>query len=131
MARKRGVTYEQFCAMALKLPGVADGSSYGTPALRVKKKFMARLREPDVLVLKPVDDMEKQFLMETQPRTFFLADHYRGSDAILVRLSMADPTELRDLVERAWRARRQGSAPHMMPRYGDVNCIRSGGWLSW
>src|SRR4051812_229382 len=99
MAKKRGVTFEQFCTMARDLPGVEDGPSYGTPALRVKKKFMARLREPDVLVLKPIDDLEKQFLLETRPQTYFITNHYRGSNAILVRLSMADASELLDLMQ--------------------------------
>lgn len=81
------------------------GTSYGTPALHVKKKFMARLRDddPDVMVLKPVYDDEQQFLMETQPDVFFLTDHYRGYPTILLRLSKVDPDQLRDLITESWR----------------------------
>ncbi len=104
MASKRGVTFEQVRDMMLALPGVEEGSSYGTPGFRVKGKFMSRLREDDVLVLKPVDEMERRFLMETQPQTYFITDHYRGSDAMLVRPSKARPAELGDLIERCWRA---------------------------
>ena len=42
---KRGTTWAQVCKMARKLPGVEEGRSYGTPALHVCKKFMARLKE--------------------------------------------------------------------------------------
>ena len=102
MTEPRGVTFEQVREMMLALPGVEEGSSYGTPGFRVAKKFLSRLREHDVLVLKPVDDIQRQFLMETQPKVFFVTDHYRGSDAILVRLSKVRPSELRDLIERCW-----------------------------
>ena len=100
----RGVTFDRVREMILALPGVEEGSSYGTPGFRVAEKFMSRLREDDVLVLKPVDEIERQFLMETQSKTFFITDHYRGSDAMLVRLSNARPDELRELIERCWRA---------------------------
>lgn len=80
---KRGVTFEQATEMALVLPGVEATSSFGAPALKVKGKFMARLREPDVMVLKPIEDDEQQFLMDTQPDVFFITDHYRGYPAIL------------------------------------------------
>ena len=55
-------------------------------------------------LLKPVDDIQRQFLMETQPKVFFVTDHYRGSDAILVSLSKVRASELRDLIEGCWRS---------------------------
>lgn len=102
--KKRGLTYSDFEAMALELPGVVAGTSYGTPALRVGKKFMARLREEDVLVLTPIDDIEQRFLMETQPQTYFTTDHYRGYPTILIRLSQANRDDLRDMLRRCWEA---------------------------
>jgi hypothetical protein len=103
MAAKRGVTFEQATAMALAFPGVEMRPSYGTPGLYVAKKFMGRLREPDVLVLKPIEDDEQQFLMGTQPKVFFLTDHYRGYPAILIRLSKVHPAEMVELIEQSWR----------------------------
>lgn len=41
----RGATWAGVCQVALKLPGVERGTCYGTPALRVHKKFLARLKE--------------------------------------------------------------------------------------
>jgi hypothetical protein len=103
---KRGVTFARLSQLMLALPGVESGTSYGTPSFRVKGKFMARLRDddPDVLVLKPIDEIEKAFLMETQPQTFFLTDHYRGGSAILIRLSNVDEGDLAEMIERCWRA---------------------------
>jgi hypothetical protein len=100
---KRGTTFEQVTAIALAFPGVEARSSYGTPGLYVAKKFMARLREPDVMVLKPVEDDEQRFLMGTQPDVFFLTDHYRGYPAILIRLSQVQPEQMRELIEQSWR----------------------------
>jgi hypothetical protein len=54
-------------------------------------------------VLVPVYDDEQRFLMETQPETFFLTDHYRGWPAILIRLSKVDRAQLFELLDQAWR----------------------------
>ncbi|HLF78332.1 MAG TPA: MmcQ/YjbR family DNA-binding protein [Dehalococcoidia bacterium] len=97
------MTYDEVVQMALELPGVETSTSYGTPALKVRGKFMARLREPDVMVLKPIDDIEKQMLMETQPETFFITDHYRGYPTVLIRLSRIEPVQLTALLEQCWR----------------------------
>lgn len=102
-AARRGVTFDQVTTMALALPGVEARSSYGTLGLYVAGKFMARLREPDVMVLKPIEDDEQRFLMGTQPDVFFLTDHYRGYPAILIRLSKADRGQMRELIEQSWR----------------------------
>ncbi|MCC6983291.1 MAG: MmcQ/YjbR family DNA-binding protein [Bauldia sp.] len=86
----------------LALPGVTEAPSYGTPGLKVKGKFLARLREPDVLVVVcPLD--EKEFLLEADPEVFFETPHYKGWPAILVRLSRIEPQNLKQLIERAWR----------------------------
>ncbi|MEJ1965936.1 MAG: hypothetical protein WDO56_32060 [Gammaproteobacteria bacterium] len=39
-----GAMYQRVCKIARKLPGVEESTSYGTPALKVKGRFMARLR---------------------------------------------------------------------------------------
>jgi hypothetical protein len=103
MARSSGVTFAQVEKMAVTLPGVVARSSYGTPGLYVAKKFMARLREPDVLVLTPVEDDEQRFLMETQPEVFFKTPHYVGHPSVLIRLSKADRAQMRDLIGQSWR----------------------------
>ena len=102
---RRGVTFGEVRAIFLALPGVEQGTSYGTPAFKLKGKFMARLRDddPDVLVLKPIEDDEQRFLMETQPRAFFKTPHYVGSPTILIRLSHVDRAQLHELVEQCWR----------------------------
>lgn len=100
---KRTLTWEHVVEMAAAYPGVVAKTSYGTPGLHVGTKFMARLREPDVMVLKPIHDDEQQFLMETRPDAFFLTDHYRGYPAILIRLSKVQRGQLAGLIDQCWR----------------------------
>ena len=83
-------------------PGVEESLSYGTVALKVRGKLMARMREPNVLVLRCELD-EKEFLMLSAPEVYFETDHYKGWPAILVRLSEIDPEELKMGLEKAWR----------------------------
>lgn len=89
--------------IALSFPGVEEGTSYGTPGFRVRRKFLARLKEDgETLVLK-VGDLEKDFLLETEPEIYFTTDHYNGYPSVLVRLAKIEPDALRDAFEQAWR----------------------------
>jgi hypothetical protein len=97
------VTWDEVVEIACRLPGVETGSSYGTPALKVRKKFMSRLREPDIMVLVAVDDIEQRMLMDTRPDVYFKTPHYEGHASILIRLSKVEPADLAELVEQSWR----------------------------
>ena len=99
------MTYDEVREMALAWPGVEEGTSYGTPALKVKGKFLARLREDgDSLVIKDVEFDERDMLMEAAPEVFYITDHYKGWPMMLVRLSKAHPQQLRSLLFRSWKA---------------------------
>ena len=102
------MTFDDVAALALPLPGVALGTSYGTPALKVAPKvdgsggkLLARLREDGDLVLRCEDGL-RDALLEMQPAVFYLTPHYAGYDSILVRLAIADADQIGGLVERAW-----------------------------
>lgn len=95
------MTFDDVAAIALPLPGVALGTSYGTPAIKVAGKLLARLRDDGDMVLK-VEDGLREALLETQPEAFHTTPHYDGYPVLLVRLAAADPEQLAGLVERAW-----------------------------
>ena len=89
--------------LALSFLGVEEGTCYGTPAFRVKGRFLARLREDgETLAIKCGFD-ERDFRMAADPATFFTTDHYRGYPTVLVRLSNVTEADLRDVLEEAWR----------------------------
>src|SRR5512132_2203457 len=99
----KGVTFATVTRMALQLPGVEAGTSYGTPAFRVKGKFLARLKEDGGTLVVRIDQDDREAWMAADRETFFITDHYRGWPAMLVRLSSVDRGELRKLLEIAWR----------------------------
>jgi hypothetical protein len=91
-------------AAALRFPGVEEGTSYGTPSLKVRGKFMARLRtNPDALVVRTIDLADRDALLKGDPDVFFITPHYDGYPAVLVRLEVVDPAMLAELIEDAWR----------------------------
>jgi hypothetical protein len=99
-------SWEDVIAIGARLPGVELGTSYGTPALRVRGKGMCRLRtNPDALVLRVSDMGEREALLQSQPDVFFSTPHYDGYPYVLVRLAAVDPVELAELLEEAWRVR--------------------------
>jgi hypothetical protein len=99
-------TWDDVVAIALRFPGVETGTSYGTPALRVRGKGMCRLRtDPDALVIRVVDLIDRQALIQGRPDAFFSTPHYDGHPYVLVRLNTVKPDELAELLEDAWRIR--------------------------
>jgi hypothetical protein len=97
------VTFDTVCELARDLPGVEIGTAYGTPALRVRKKVMARLREDGETLAIRMEFGDREFHLQTNPEVFYITDHYAGYPMILVRLAKVDREELRELVHGAWR----------------------------
>jgi len=98
-----GLTFEQVCASASELPGIEPGMCYGTPALRVKGKFLLRLKEDGETVAIKIPMDVREFLLKADPKVFYITDHYRDYPAILFRLSAIRRGQLADLVETGWR----------------------------
>lgn len=103
MAKAEPVTYETVREIALALPGVEEGRSYGTPGLRVRGKLFARIWEDgETLVLKIGFDA-REMLMKADPEIFFITDHYAGYPHVLVRLPKVSRDQIEPLIEEAWR----------------------------
>jgi hypothetical protein len=97
------MTFDAVRRIALALPGVEEGTAYGTPAFRVRGKFLARLREDgESLAIKCGFD-ERDLRLQADPKTFFVTDHYRGYPTVLVRLSAVSAGTLGEVLEQAWR----------------------------
>ena len=91
-------------AAGRSLPEVEEGTWFRTPCLRVRKKSFCRMKEDgETLVMRVVDLEDKEALLRAQPGVFFTTPHYDGYAYVLVRLAVADPDELGELVEDAWR----------------------------
>ena len=99
------MTFDDVQQIALELPGVEVGTSYGTAALFVKKKLILRLREDGETLVAAVDWDERESLLQMYPDTLYLTDHYRPYPWVLVRLPVISPAELTDRIQDAWRQR--------------------------
>ena len=101
--RSRGVTFAEVCQLARELPEVERSTSYGTPALKVRKLLLARLKEDgETLVLKTTF-ADRERLLSASPDVFYLTDHYVSHPWILVRLPLIKAPFLRELLLEAWR----------------------------
>jgi hypothetical protein len=99
-----GPEYRRVCQIALKLPGVEESTSYGTPALKVKGRFMCRLRtEAEGALALCCDFVDRQMLIQANPGVFFVTDHYINYPMVLVRLDKVRRSLLPGLIENAWR----------------------------
>lgn len=99
------IGWDRIVALGLALPGVALGTSYGRPALKVRGKTFACTGKTDdhcVLML-PLDEVE--LLIESAPECFFQTKHHVGWPAVLTRYAAADAERIAALLERAWAAR--------------------------
>jgi hypothetical protein len=100
------LTWEDVVAIGSRFPEVEDGTCFGTPALRVRGKFMCRLRtDPDALVVRVIDLADAEALLLGQPDVFFSTRHYDGHPYVLARLDVIEREALAELLEDAWRLR--------------------------
>jgi hypothetical protein len=98
------MTFDDVRKLALAWPEVEDGTSYGTPALKVRKKMLVRLREDgDSLVMPGVPLDEREMLVEKEPKIFYFTDHYRDYPMVLIRLSKAKRATIEPFLRRRWR----------------------------
>jgi hypothetical protein len=96
--------YRRYLAIALRLPGAEESTSYGTPSVKVGGKILSRWRtEKEGGLAIRCDFLDRQILLQANSRVFFLTDHYLNYPMILVRLEKIDEASLTDLTERAWR----------------------------
>lgn len=66
------MTFDDVRVAALKWPEVTEGTSYGTPALKVRGKLLTRLKEDgESLVVQGIEHDERAMLIETQPKVFY------------------------------------------------------------
>jgi hypothetical protein len=114
------LTFAGVREIALALPGVEEGTSYGTPSLRVRKRFLARLHEDGESLVLKVDPAVRGSLVDADPVTFSVTDHLESHPYVLVRLSTAGREEVRSLFEAAWRR----EAPQALVRACDAGQIR-------
>jgi len=98
------MTREEVRALILSLPDTEEGTSYGYPSFKAGGKFLTRIRDEDdsLVVYVPSTD-ERDMLIEAEPQTFHLTDHYRSYPIVLARIAGVDAAWLKAHMIRRWR----------------------------
>jgi hypothetical protein len=127
MPRNKPIGFETVREMGLGLPGVEEGTIYGSPALKVHGKMFTclpvhRSAEPGSLAV-CIDFDQRDALIAEDPKTYYLTDHYVSYAVVLVRLSRVHLDALRDLLLAAWRFM---STPGKRRRIGQPKGSRPG-----
>jgi hypothetical protein len=98
---KKNNPVETVRQLLLALPGVVEGTSYGTMAFHVRKKLLARLLEDNETLALKCDDRDAW--IEADPQAFHVTKHYLNYPYVLVRLAKVKRATLRAAIEQAWR----------------------------
>lgn len=94
-------------AIGRTLPDVEVTTTWGQPTLKVHGRMFVciashKSAEPDTLVVM-MDIADRDALIEEDPDTYYLKEHYVPYPCVLVRLARVHPDALRDLVIGAHR----------------------------
>ena len=89
--------------IAMKLPDVEEGSTFGFPAFKVAGKTFAwfpkkKEVEPGSLGVR-MSFLERDHRMAARPDAYYVTPHYRDYPSVLVRISLLKQAELRELLE--------------------------------
>jgi hypothetical protein len=89
-------------ALALALPAIEEGTSYGGVAFKLRGKLVAcqatnKDAEPGTLVVM-VGFAARDELIEAEPRIYYTRPHYVNYGCVLVRLKEIQRDALRDLL---------------------------------
>ena len=100
-------TFATVRKIGLALPGVEEGTAYGSPALKLNGQLLAciptnKAAEPDSIVVR-VDFDQRDELLAAEPGIYYLKDHYVEYPCVLVRLKRIPPDAVRDLLLMSWR----------------------------
>lgn len=93
--------------IVLALPDVKENVTKLGTGWKVKGKLMTceainKSAEANSLMVCVSTDKRRRLIRES-PDVYYLTDHYRPYDAVLVRLSKIDQESLRKLLESSWR----------------------------
>jgi hypothetical protein len=104
--------------IALGLPEVEEGTSYGNRSWKVKGKnfvWVRPLRQRDedelgdaapdgvIIGVRVPDELVKEVLCENEGPSVFTVEHLEGFNAVLIDLDRIDDVLLEDLIADAWR----------------------------
>ena len=91
-------------ALGLGLPGVVEATSWGRPCLKAHGKLWTWWSPREDAPVFKVAAEEREVLLEAEPETFFVTDHYRPHGLVLARPDRLDRAWAEANLRRVWRA---------------------------
>ena len=90
-------------SIALKLPDVEEGTTFGFPAFKVGGKAFAwfpkkKEVEPGSLGIR-MSILEREFRIKEKPEAFYVTPHYVDYTSVLARVDELNAKELKELLE--------------------------------
>ena len=106
MKPERDIDWERLksLALGLDLPGVEETTSWGQPTLKAHGKLWVWWSPHEDAPVFKVPIEERDMMVDADPETFFVTDHYRRHGLILVRPEKLDPEWATANLIRVWRA---------------------------
>ena len=95
-------TFADVTRIAATLPETEESTSYRTPAIKVRGKLIARLREDGESLAIRATLEARTALPQLEPDTFSVPEHYANTDMIVIHLSSVKLEELHGLIADAW-----------------------------
>lgn len=98
------ITFAILRDLVRDLPGVEEGTAFGSPTLKAGKKALFFWNPTHNAPVFKVSFDERDFLIEADPDTFFTTDHHRPWPVVLARPDRVDMEWVRNTLVRTWRA---------------------------
>ena len=97
------VSWDEVRALALALPEVEEGTSWGRPSFAVRGKTFAGLSRHEGAMWARCDREERPLIVDSNPEVYRLTPHFEASPAhLLVWLEHADEDDVRERLIDAW-----------------------------
>ena len=95
LSRVRGI--------ALKLPNVEEGTTFGYPAFKLRGKLLAwfpekKEVEPGSMGVR-MSIVEREFRIQAEPAIYYVTPHYKDYTSVLARVDAMTDAALRELLE--------------------------------
>ena len=92
--------------IGLALPDVEAGTSYGSPALKIRGQMFTcvptnKEAEKNSIVVR-LDFAQRDELLAAEPGVYYLKEHYVNYPCVLARLKKIHPDALHGLIGMAW-----------------------------
>jgi hypothetical protein len=97
------VSWDEVRALALALPEVEEGTSWGLSSFAVRGKTFAGLSRHEGAMWTRCDREERPLIVDSNPEVYRLTPHFEAAPAyLLVWLEHADEDDVRERLIDAW-----------------------------